>query len=499
MKSLRTLCACALTASLLIGCGAQPAAEPEGSASETEATETQETADLTLAEPQQGDSTLSYTTVTEGFDWGPAITKVVLDAGADVDPASLATDLFKVSSERIFVGTDWTTFENYAADEVVEREVTGVYVSDAEGNQADSGQYVTIEMAVHPDKAEGSPFNYDLASGFNTYVTTNYIISLAEGKTLQAADGSEIVVGTTGYNNYAGNATLVADDFDLTGVYTEGDVELHYASYLPEGAQEGKTPLIIWLHGAGEGGTNPTIALVGNEVVSLAREDIQGCFGETGAAVLVPQAPTFWMDDGTGNYIQYDNPDAWDTYYSEPLMNLIKSYVDNTPEIDPNRVYLGGCSNGGYETVNLIIKYPGYFAAAWPCAEAYAKTWLTGEKIAAIKDTPIWLTASKTDSDVFIYEGEVQPDFSYVLKLDEDGNPIPIDDFSNALYDQLVAAGASNVHYTLLDAVIDTNGYVDGEGKPYEYNGHWSWVYALNNECEENGVTLFQWMAEQSK
>ena len=348
----------------MVGCGGQTAAPNDGAgetavedvAAEDVAVEPQEA--LTLADPQEGDSTLSYTTITEGFDWGPAITKVVLDAGTEIDPESVAADTFTVSSERIFVGTDWATFESYPADEVVQREITDAYVSDAAGNKADAGQYVTIEMAVHPDAVEGSPFNYDPVSGFNDYVTTNYLISLADGKSLLAADGSEIAVGRTGYNNYAGNVTLVADDFDLTGTYTEGNVELHYASYLPEGAAEGKAPLIVWLHGAGEGGTDPTIALVGNEVVNLAREDIQSCFGETGAAVLVPQAPTFWMDDGSGNYIDYTDPDAWDTYYSEPLMNLIKQYVANTPEIDPNRVYVGGCSNGGYETVNLITKYP---------------------------------------------------------------------------------------------------------------------------------------------
>ena len=98
-----------------------------------------------------------------------------------------------------------------------------------------------------------------------------------------------------------------------------------------------------------------------------------------------------------------------------------------------------------------------------------------------------------------IYEGETQPDWSYVLTLDDDGSPIPIDDFSNALFRRLTEAGARDAHYTLLDSVTDTNGYVDAEGNPYEYNGHWSWVYALNNECEDGGVTIFEWMAQQSK
>jgi len=30
--------------------------------------------------------------------------------------------------------------------------------------------------------------------------------------------------------------------------------------------------------------------------------------------------------------------------------------------------------------------------------------------------------------------------------------------------------------------------------------GHWSWIYTLNNECvEEDGTTIMEWMAAQSK
>ena len=56
-------------------------------------------------------------------------------------------------------------------------------------------------------------------------------------------------------------------------------VDLQYAAYEPKKLQSGnKNPLIIWLHGQGEGGTDPDITLLGNKVTALTKEDIQNHF-----------------------------------------------------------------------------------------------------------------------------------------------------------------------------------------------------------------------------
>ena len=34
---------------------------------------------------------------------------------------------------------------------------------------------------------------------------------------------------------------------------------------------------------------------------------------------------------------------------------------------------------------------------------------------------------------------------------------------------------------------------------PYEYNGHCSWIYVLNNDPKENGKTIFEWLSEQRR
>lgn len=497
----RRLIAALLMGTMLTGsvaCG--NSTETGNEAVETQAQESEQTtAEVREIKP-------GYRTITEAMDWGPAITKVVLDMGVTVNPESLSTDTFMVSSERKYSGLDFTTGEMADVDSVEEREVTAVYASDADGNALDGGTYVTIEMKVGPDNTEGSPFNYDFVSGKNTYVDTSYLISVADGTTLLTEDGAELVVEATDASGNTGNVNPIGDLFDCTGNYTDAEsgITLTYASYVPETAQEGKTPLIIWLHGAGEGGTDPMISIIGNKVVNLATEDIQQYYGETGAEILAPQTPTMWLDDGEGNYLDPAGT-SYRSYYTDALMGLIKSYVEEHSEIDTSRIYIGGCSNGGYMTVNMLIEYPDYFAAAYPVCEAYAAAWLDDAKISAIKDTPIWLTAAKTDGTVPIFKGELGEDYmTYNLELDEDGNPIPLDDYSNALYDRLVAAGAKDVHYSLFDNVVDTTGnYQKSDGSPYEYMGHWSWIYTLNNQCTDTvdgaEMTVFEWLSQQSR
>ncbi len=70
-------------------------------------------------------------------------------------------------------------------------------------------------------------------------------------------------------------------------------------------------------------------------------------------------------------------------------------------------------------------------------------------------------------------------------------------------YDRLVAAGATDVHFSFFDKVVDTSGlYRQADGSPYEYMGHWSWIYVYNNECTDiiagKTVSIMSWLASKS-
>ena len=95
-----------------------------------------------------------------------------------------------------------------------------------------------------------------------------------------------------------------------------------YGSYAPE--EDGnKHPLVIWIHGAGEGGTQNEIAVLGNEVTALYSEEFQNVMG--GAYVLTPQTKTFWLTyNEEGDWA--DNPGV-DSIYLESLKGLIDDYI----------------------------------------------------------------------------------------------------------------------------------------------------------------------------
>ena len=103
---------------------------------------------------------------------------------------------------------------------------------------------------------------------------------------------------------------------------------------------------------------------------------------------------------------------------------------------------------------------------------------ISDEDIQNLAETPIWFTAAAND-----------------VVLPPAINTVPT-------YNRLIAIGA-DVYMTLFDNVVDTSGlYTNADGTPYQYNGHFSWVYVHNNEVttDINGetVTLMQWLSEQS-
>lgn len=428
---------------------------------------------------------ITYTTVTHGYDWGPAVDQIILSFGAQIDPNT-------VKSEHFIV-------EVTSSNQTAKRKITGAYISDASGNTATKGSHVTLTLEVGPTLYESSPFNYDFMSGRNQYKEMSYALSLTPESTLATASGERITWTPETTLEKTADLMPYSDLFVHNQDFTLGEVSLKYASYTPKkqdsANSDAKIPLIIWLHGAGEGGTDTTIAVLGNNVTNLVQDKIQSHFGEQGAYVLVPQAPTMWMDVNGQNVYNISVKDSdGKSYYEEALMALIEQFVTSHPDIDTNRIYIGGCSNGGYMTVKMIIDYPDYFAAAYPAAMAYASDWLNEDRLNALMDMPIWLTHAQNDPTVKISED----------MKDANGAYIPVDNFSNAVYDRLVQKGHKNIHYSLFENVVDMSGnYVTLDGKPFEYNGHWSWIYTLNDDCTEviegTETTLFQWLAMQKK
>ena len=403
-----------------------------------------------LAEETAEATGASYSKVIEVEDWGATITKVIVNMGQEVS-GEVDTDTFEVKVTRTDDRGDNPLSESG------ERRVTNAYISDEAGNPADSGNYVTLEMAYGPSVSLGSALNY--AEDRNIWIDCEYTITQEE-----AIGDVEGVVAT----ECTGETRVGIDDFNISkGTY--GGIEYSIADYKPADDGE-KHPLIIWLHGGGEGGTDATIPLAANKSVAFASEEVQEQFG--GAYVLVPQCPTYWMEGENGTA-------DGTCIYEEGLMEMIQDYVANNEGVDANRIYVGGCSNGGYMTMLLMRDYPDYFAAAYPVCEGLADTLVSDEDINIYKDEAIWFVLAATDTTL---------------------DPVV---YSLPTYVRLKETGAENVHMTFFNNVSDQTGlYRQENDQPHEYDGHWSWTYVYNDQVSANingeEVSLFSWMASQS-
>lgn len=399
----------------------------------------------------------TYDIVVEGFDWGPGVTKAIITM--DKELSNVTKDMFKVEEIK------QSMFDPETPD-VVNRTITNAYLCDENGNKVEgSSNKVILELSVHPEF--GNPFLFSLQTFTNSWANPYKLnITLADGVELESGDETFKELNIS--DEFINRITPTVDAFKEATYENEGDISMNYAYYEPQ-QDDKKNPLIIWLHGAGEGGYDTQITTLGNKVGALIEDNIQNEFG--GAYVLAPQSPTMWMDQGGKEYTQDGS-----TIYSESLMNLIKTYVDTNEDIDTTRIYVGGCSNGGFMTMSLILDNPEYFAAAYPICEAYTDSWISDEQLDGIKELPIWFTYAMND-------GTVSPEATSISTIE-----------------RLINAGAKDVKVSQFDNVVDTSGlYKDTDGNPYEYDGHWSWLYAFNDECKYGEESLWSWLAKQEK
>lgn len=117
--------------------------------------------------------------------------------------------------------------------------------------------------------------------------------------------------------------------------------ELGYVLHVPKNSKESK-PLIVFLHGSGEKGTDIEKVKTHGPFKFLKTNDLD-------AFVLAPQCP---------------ENEYWD---AEVLYKLILK-IQKENNIDSNRIYLTGLSMGAWGAWNLAFAHPDTFAALVPIA-----------------------------------------------------------------------------------------------------------------------------------
>ena len=121
----------------------------------------------------------SFKTVTEVFDWGPAISKVIINWPEEIESELVKKDSFKVYARRILAEGALSPFTALKKKEVKinlgsttktnkdlegYREITNIFVSDENGNKNTKSHYITIEMSVHPKNNLSSALNFNLTT-----------------------------------------------------------------------------------------------------------------------------------------------------------------------------------------------------------------------------------------------------------------------------------------------------------------------------------------------
>ncbi len=416
---------------------------------------------------------MNYTMVTRITDYGPYVRKLILQLDFPVSRGAVSREHFCLYCERIdgegALIMDKTFQDPVGIPSRGYQTITAAYPCDETGKAVNTGKFVALEIPEEPlgKRTHGTV----LSSG---YIENRYRVMQVR-PIEPSAEGENAHVGMI-FDTCTGEAV------PETIGWQEEENAMRYGYFTPAHEKGQKLPLVIWLHGAGEGGLDTTIAYTGNRVTALSGPVVQRKFG--GAAwVLAPQCPTVWMDDGKEK-LGHSNR----SIYVKPLKACIDGFIaDHAEEVDTDRIYITGISNGGFMTVRMILDYPGFFAAGAPGCAAFFDDNVDEKGLEILKNTPLWFVHSKYDELV---------------------NPRQT---SLPIYHRLKKAGAENAHLTYWEEVLDTTGeYKDKDGKPRFFFNHGVWVLMFNNAihteidgtnvmAEGTPVSLWEWMGLQKK
>lgn len=177
-----------------------------------------------------------------------------------------------------------------------------------------------------------------------------------------------------------------------------------YALYVPNGLDINEPhPLILFLHGSGEIGTN--------------LRQLERCYnGFTtyvydgrllpNAYILMPQSPDGWWDKHT-----------------EDLMGLILETCDNY-NIDMNRISITGHSLGGFGTLSMLYEYPEFFSAAAPLSSS-----ADVQKCKELTNVPVWFFVGAGDGPYSYQQAcdaiNENGGTSYITVYEGEGHSIP--------------------------------------------------------------------------
>ena len=207
-------------------------------------------------------------------------------------------------------------------------------------------------------------------------------------------------------------------------------------------------PLILFLHGSGESGTNNTAQVNGNIDNLLRHSKTNGAF------LYAPQTNAGWS--------------------SGAILDRVGSMIDQALAqypVDPRRVYVTGLSMGGGGTWNMLSRFPERFAAGVPICAVWPTASFNPTEVGEI---PIWAFHARDDGVVPV---QATRDVINAL-LGPAGEPLP-------LYPPLPPATVtSDFNYASSE--------LDLMYSEYRFGGHGIWGRVYFNPG------LYEWMFAHS-
>jgi predicted peptidase len=390
-----------------------------------------------------GSTSASFVLNASTLDDGEAVTSLTisLSGPGTIAAESLTAGTFSVhatGTSPIPVAADEEVYREYDLD----REVTAARL-DADGN-------IVLDLSYGVDELGSGSLGF---VGHKGLTRLDLVYTITQNSPLTGPDGEPVTVA-----RFA-QGPLVNPEVDAFSHHESAD-GVKYRLFTPA-YRAGPRPLVVWLHGGGEGALladdyydNETQLRGTRGALSFSTPQAQQIFG--GAYVLAPQCTSNWLDDGP--------------LFASQVHDIVKDLVGRLL-IDSRRIYLAGCSSGGYLTLEMVSRYPDLFAAAVPSScivqenprhrgPGSSPRLVPDDALAKIA-TPTWLVVSADDDTV--------------------------DPQANSVHaHQLIPGSRISV-------------YDDVTWDEFSFPGHWSWVYLTYNDPAVDGTHVWQWMAGQRR
>ncbi|SCG48997.1 prolyl oligopeptidase family serine peptidase [Micromonospora rifamycinica] len=386
-------------------------------------------------------TSVSFTLDATTLDGGEQVTSVTLHTArlGPIDAAGLHPGTFTVharATSPVPIAPGDLIFSEYDLD----RTVTAARL-DRHGN-------IVLDLSHAEGQLGGGTLGYILSKGRN--VQLDLVYTITQNTPLVRRHGPPVTI-TAFVQGRLSNPEVDAFSHHVSAS------GLKYRLYSPKRpARHGRRPLIVWLHGAGEGASlpddyydNETTLRANRGALGFATPQAQRIFSD--AYVVAPQSTSYWMEDGP-RFV--------------PLIREIVEDLVRRERVDPDRIHVAGCSNGGYMSLKMTVACPDLFAASVPVCGVVeplggdGPPLITDAELAGIR-TPTWLVTSRDDDTV-------PPE-------------------TNTVHAHDLIPGSL---VTLYDHVV-WNGH--------QFPGHFSWIYVARNDPSHHGTHLWQWMASRRR